>query len=52
MKTVFDKYSDANAEYCRPTEHFAVIVHFKDRVVFIQYISQKQTVWDKNLQAM
>jgi hypothetical protein len=44
MITIFDKLNDAYAKYYRPTEHLAtdeIIVLFKGRVVFKQYIPKK-----------
>jgi hypothetical protein len=44
MRTIFDKLSDAYAKYYSPIEHLAVdeiIVLFKGRVVFKQYIPKK-----------
>jgi hypothetical protein len=44
MRSIFDKLSDAYATYYSATEHLAVdeiILHFKGRVVFKQYIVKK-----------
>jgi hypothetical protein len=44
MRTIFDMLNDAYAKYYSPTEHLAVheiIVLFKGRVVFKQYIPKK-----------
>jgi len=44
-KDVFDKMNEAYAKFCNPSEHLAVdgvIVKFKDRVVFRQYILKKR----------
>jgi hypothetical protein len=44
MRTIFDKLNDAYAKYYSPTEHLAIdeiIVLFKGRIVFNQYIPKK-----------
>jgi hypothetical protein len=44
MRTIFDMLNDVYAKYYSPTEHLAVdeiIVLFKGRVVFKQYILKK-----------
>jgi hypothetical protein len=44
IRTLFDKLNDAYAEFYSPTEHLAVdvvVVLFKGRVVFKQYIPKK-----------
>jgi hypothetical protein len=44
MRTIFDMLNDAYAKYYSLTEHLAVdeiIVFFKGRVVFKQYIPKK-----------
>ena len=43
-RTVFDKLNEAYAKFCNPSEHLAVdevIVKFKNRVIFRQYIQRK-----------
>jgi hypothetical protein len=56
MRDIFDKLSDLYAKYYSPTRHLAVdeiIVLFKGRVIFEQYIPKKhEVVWNKNLQAV
>ena len=45
LRTVFDKLNDAYAKFYNPSEHLAVdevIVKFKDRVIFRQYIPKKR----------
>ena len=44
LRTVFDKLNKAYAKFCNPSEHLAVdevIVKFKGRVIFRQYIPKK-----------
>jgi hypothetical protein len=51
-RTVFDKLSDAYAKYYSPTEHLAIdkiIVMFKGRVVFKQYIPKKHKRFGINI---
>ena len=45
LRTVFDKLNEAYAKFCNPLEHVAVdevIVKFKGRVIFRQYIPKKR----------
>jgi len=45
LRTVFDKLNEAYAKFCNPSEHLAmdeVIVKFKGRVIFRQYITKKR----------
>jgi len=45
IRTVFDKLNEAYAEFCNPLEHLAVdevIVKFRGRVIFRQYIPKKR----------
>ena len=45
LRTVFDKLNKAYAKFCNPSEHLAVekvIVKFKGRVIFRQYIPKKR----------
>ena len=45
LRTVFDKLNEAYAKFCNPSEHLAVddvIVKFKGRVIFRQYIPKKR----------
>jgi len=45
LKTVFDKLNEAYAKFYNPSEHLAVhevIVKFKSRVIFRQYIPKKR----------
>jgi len=45
LRTVFDKLNEAYAKFYSPSEHLAVdkvIVKFKGRVVFRQYIPKKR----------
>jgi hypothetical protein len=47
MRIIFDMLSDAYAKYYSPTEHLAaneIIVLFKGRVVFKQYIPKKHAL--------
>ena len=47
LRTVFDKLNEAYATFSNPSEHLAVdevIVKFKGRVIFTQYIPQKKKV--------
>jgi hypothetical protein len=44
MRTVFDQLTDPYAKFYSPSEHLAVdeiFVHFKQRVIFKQYIPKK-----------
>ena len=44
LRTVFDKLNEAYAKFCNPSDHLAVdvvIVKFKGRVIFRQYIPKK-----------
>jgi len=44
-RTVFDTLNEAYAKFCNPSEHLAVdevIVKFRGRVVFRQYIPKKR----------
>ena len=56
LRTVFDKLNEAYAKFYNPSEHLAVgevIVKFKNRVLFRQYISKKKNVfWHQNLQTL
>jgi hypothetical protein len=48
MRTIFDKLNDAYTKYYSPTEHLAtdeIIVLFKGRVVFKQYIPKKHKLF-------
>ena len=45
LRTVFDKLHEAYAKFYKPSEHLAVdkvIVKFKGRVIFRQYIPKKR----------
>jgi len=43
VRTMFDELSDSYPKYYSPTEHFdEIIVLFKSRVVFKQYIPKKE----------
>jgi len=45
LRTVFDKLNEAYAKFCNPSDHLAVdvvIVKFKGRVIFRQYIPKKK----------
>jgi len=54
LRTVFDKLNEAYAKFYNPSEHLVVdevIVKFKGRVIFKQYIPKK-TFWHQNLQTV
>jgi hypothetical protein len=49
METVFETFNQAYAKFYNPSEHLAVdrvIVKFKGRVIFRQYISEKRERFD------
>jgi hypothetical protein len=49
IKTVFDTFNQAYAKFYNPSEHLAVdevIVKFKRRVIFRQYLSKKRERFD------
>ena len=56
LRTVFDKVNEAYAKFYNPSEHLAVhevIVKFKGRVIFKQYIPKKRkTFRHQNLQIL
>jgi hypothetical protein len=52
---IFDTLNNEFCEMCNTTEHLSlneVIVLYKGRVIFWQYIPKKQTIWHQNLQAL
>ena len=55
IRNIFDKLNNKFCEMYNPTEHLAVdevIVLYKGRVVFGQYIPKKQKIWHQNLQTL
>jgi hypothetical protein len=55
LQTVFDTLILAYAKFCNPSENLAVdevIVKFKGRVIFRQYIPKTLKFWYKNLQTV
>jgi hypothetical protein len=55
MRTIFGKFIESYGKYYGLNEHLAIdetIVLYNVRVIFKQYISKTQMVWDKNLQAL
>jgi len=52
LRTVFDKLNEAYAKFYNPSEHLAVdevIVKFKGRVIFRQYIPKKRKRFGINI---
>jgi len=52
VRNLLEILNEKVSKFYSPSEHLAVdevIVKFKGRVIFRQYIPKKQTFWDQNL---
>jgi len=55
MRNVLEILNEKFSKFYSPSEHLAVdevIVKFKGRVIFRQYIHKKEAFWDQNLQTV